>query len=232
MLFCGKVYKIVCGRPATIAGLNYHRRWTASRDNPMPRDYAKKKTTTKGRNRRPNKRKSQTSVPVWLWLFTGVLAGAFAMFLLHLNGLTPSQQPAIAVSETTVVEAQPPADAPPEQELSEPRLQFYQLLKESTVEVPEPDPTAIANQPINNTQYVLQAGSFKNSSDANRMRAELILLNLTTTVEESLGSDNQQVWYRVMVGPFDSRSKMAKARSILVSNDINPLLLKRAKDAG
>ena len=198
----------------------------------MPRDFAKKKTTAKRRNRRPNKRKTKQSVPVWLWLFTGVLAGAFIMFLLHLNGLTPSKQPAIPVSETTVVEAQPPADSQSEQAQSEPKLQFYQLLKESTVEVPEPDPAAIANQPINNTTYVLQAGSFKNSADANRMRAELILLNLNANVEESLGSDNQQIWYRVMVGPFDSRSRMAKARSILVSKDINPLLLKRAKDAG
>ncbi|BFM05074.1 SPOR domain-containing protein [Halioxenophilus aromaticivorans] len=201
----------------------------------MSRDFAKKKpaNTPKRRNRRPNQRKAKSSVPVWLWLATGILVGAFVMFLLHLNGLTPSQQPKIVVSETTVMEAQPPANDETEQEQpSATRLQFYRLLKESTVEVPEPDPATAANEPANTTLYVLQAGSFKNSSDANRMRAELILLNLNANVEESLGSDNQQVWYRVMVGPFESRSRMAKARSILVSNDINPLLLKRAKEAG
>lgn len=200
----------------------------------MPRDFAKKKTTqtNKRQNRRPNKRKSKASVPVWLWLFTGALVGAFVMFLLHLNGLTPGQRPPLTKSETTLVEAPVAADGQSTTQTSEPRLQFYQLLKESTVEVPEPDPATINNQPTDRVLYVLQAGSFKNSTDANRMRAELILLNLNASVEQSLGSDNQQIWYRVMVGPFESRSRMAKARSILVSNDINPLLLKRAKDAG
>jgi len=171
-------------------------------------------------------------MPGWLWLITGALVGAFVMFLLHLNGLTPATPEPHAKTETTVVEAPAPAEnGDPQQQVSAPRLQFYELLKESTVEVPEPDPATIANTETEATQYILQAGSFKQSDDANRMRAELILLNLNASVEAAT-SENKQVWYRVMVGPFDNRSRMAKARSILVSHDINPLLIKRAKVSG
>lgn len=198
----------------------------------MPRDYAKKNTSTGGKkrqNRRPNKRKAKTSAPRWLWLVSGALAGAFVMFLLHLNGLTPSQQAPITKSETTIVEAPAPAGSDDEQAISKPRLQFYQLLKESTVDVPEPDTTNLAKNPADEILYILQAGSFRSTEDANRMRAEIILMNLSASVDAVRGK-NDQTWYRVMVGPFDSRSRMAKARSMLVSHDINPLLLKRSKD--
>lgn len=194
----------------------------------MPRDFAKKTNSSRGKkrtNRRPSKRQNKTQAPGWLWLVTGVLVGAFIMFLLHLNGLTPSQQEPISQSETTRVETAPPSTDQAEEGIPEQRLQFYELLKESTVEVPQPDPAELAaNNPTRDILYVLQAGSFKHSEDANRMRAEIILMNLSASVEPA-GTD--PVWYRVMVGPFDNRSRMAKARSILVSNNINPLVLKR-----
>ena len=151
------------------------------------------------------------------------------MFLLHLSGLAPSatnSPPAPAASQPAAETGKTPdnKDKPPE-----PRLQFYQLLKESTVEVPQVEPEANTNPAKQDLLYVLQAGSFRDSTDANRMRAELILLNLEAQVEE-VSLDNGDVWHRVVVGPYTSRSHMAKARSVLVSNDINPLLLKRAKD--
>ena len=47
------------------------------------------------------------------------------------------------------------------------------------------------------------------------------------SVEETTGSNGR--WFRVYVGPFESRSKMAKARSLTASQDIDTLLLKRNK---
>jgi cell division protein FtsN len=51
-------------------------------------------------------------------------------------------------------------------------------------------------------------------------------MNLNTQIEK-VTVRNGEVWHRVLVGPFQNRSKLAQARSTLVSNDINPLLLKR-----
>ncbi|MEC8429713.1 MAG: SPOR domain-containing protein, partial [Pseudomonadota bacterium] len=77
-------------------------------------------------------------------------------------------------------------------------------------------------------EYILQAGSFRKREDADRMRAELIMMNLDAYMETNTIRQGE-VWHRVLTGPYDNRSKMAKARSILVSNDINPLLLTREK---
>ncbi len=69
-------------------------------------------------------------------------------------------------------------------------------------------------------------GSFKQIKDAERVRAELILLNLDARVEAAKGRGSD-TWHRVLVGPFQNRSKLAKARSTLVSNRFDTLLLKR-----
>jgi cell division protein FtsN len=77
------------------------------------------------------------------------------------------------------------------------------------------------------TQYVLQAGSFRASTDADRRRGELALLGLEAAVEEI--STDTGSWHRVYIGPFDSRSAMAKARSLTAQSDIDTLLLKRSQ---
>ena len=174
-----------------------------------------------GARRSPTKAKSQ--VPGWGWLFTGAVLGAFIMFLAYLSGMAP--QP---VSPAPIaVEAQP---ATTKAEVPKPRFDFYQLLKESEVEVREPAParTKAAEQLAEQQEFILQVGSFRSDNDADRLRAQLILLNLDTQVEK-VTVRSGEIWFRVLVGPFTDRSAMERARSTLASNRINALLLKRKK---
>lgn len=201
----------------------------------MAKDYAKKTNNTarKPKRRAANSRSSakatRPAIPAWLWLATGMAAGAFIMFLMHLKGLAPSPQ---SQSEPAVVEK--PANSATktsksdENTVPDTRLQFYEMLKDSTVEVPEPDPATLAEQKGPEKEWILQAGSFKKEADAQRLRAQLILLNLSAAVEETQLKDGQ-IWHRVVAGPYYNRSQMSKARSILASNDINPLLIERDK---
>jgi cell division protein FtsN len=106
------------------------------------------------------------------------------------------------------------------------RLEFYELLKQSEVPVPEASEPPLSEQEPT-VEYILQAGSFRDSNDANRMRAELILLNLEARIE-TIGIADGDIWHRVMVGPYSSRSQMAKARSTLASKNIAPLVYKKA----
>ena len=75
---------------------------------------------------------------------------------------------------------------------------------------------------------MLQVASFKNNSDAERVRAELILLNLNASIETATVS-NGKTWHRIIVGPFTNRSKLSKARSTLISNRYEALVLKKVK---
>ena len=161
---------------------------------------------------------SGRQVPGWVWLLTGAMLGAFVMFLVYLSDL-PSTHSARTKEPTTNTANQ--------QTVPKPRFDFYKLLKETEVPIQDttlPAPSHRDTQP--RQEYILQVGSFKASADADRLRAQLILMNLETQVEK-VTVRNGQVWHRVLVGPYQSRSKVAKARSVLVSNNINPLLLKR-----
>ena len=64
-------------------------------------------------------------------------------------------------------------------------------------------------------------------ADADRRRGELALLGLESSIEQ-MNTDTGS-WHRVYIGPFDSRSAMAKARALTAQSDIDTLLLKRAQ---
>ena len=76
-------------------------------------------------------------------------------------------------------------------------------------------------------RYLLQAGSFRQRQDADARRAELLLLGLEPRIEEASGDNGR--WYRVYLGPYDSKSNMARARSLTAAQGIDTLLLKRTR---
>lgn len=191
----------------------------------MTHDFAKKPRTQRP-NSRPKKTAPKTNVPGWVWLFTGTVLGAFIMFLAYLSDLTPSPQANNLAQEITG-NASKQASKPSENTMPKPRFDFYKLLKESEVVIPKSTETkAVEVKPQNKLEYLLQVGSFKNPNDADRLRAELILLNLNAKTEK-VTVRNGETWHRVLVGPFTNSSKLAKARSVLASNNLNTLLLKR-----
>lgn len=184
---------------------------------PMPKDFAKKKAPSRAATRH----KPKSSVPGWVWLFTGTILGAFIMFLVRLSEM-PSDPATAGSAKQSAAVSKP-------EEKEEPRFDFYHLLKENKVPVPEVEPNSrpASATPAEPEQYVLQVASFKASDDAEQLRAELILLNLDAHIETAKVR-NGETWHRVLVGPFDSRSQLAKARSILVSNRLEALVLKRS----
>jgi len=106
-----------------------------------------------------------------------------------------------------------------------PRFEFYQLLPEREVKVPKESVATKAAEKHDYT-YVLQAGSFKSLSDADRLRAKLIMMGLDSSIESNKNPGGT-TWHRVMVGPLDNRSERAKARSALIDEGINTLVIKR-----
>jgi cell division protein FtsN len=159
-----------------------------------------------------------------LWFGAGLLCGIFFCGLLWLK----SQQPdpaATAVAAGT--SPQPTAD----KAADGPRFDFYTLLPGQKVEV-EIDAASLAasRNPESRADYLLQAGSFKQAQDADRRRGELLLLGLDAHVEKT--SVDNGSWHRVYIGPFESRSKLAKARSLTAQQGIDTLLLKRPHRQG
>lgn len=192
----------------------------------MTRDYAKKNRPAPRRNR------PKSQVPGWVWLFTGLVLGGFIVFLARLTDVDVPEQPQQKTTEPAPKVADEPK--PEKQDTPKPRFDFYKLLRESEVIVPATEPSeSQANndqtQEASKDEFILQVGSFRKSSEADSLRAQLLLLNLDAYTEQ-VTLNNNEIWHRVLVGPFDNQSRLASARATLVSNDYHALVLKRKRE--
>ncbi|SDU27834.1 SPOR domain-containing protein [Halopseudomonas salegens] len=176
------------------------------------------------------------ALPGWAWLLGGLIIGVFATLLLQLEPGNQSVQRDRTPPRPAVQPAQP--NPPPR---SETRYEFYTLLPESEVMVPESavpekpastaetrdDETSESSAPApSDTRFFLQAGSFRQQSDADRVRAQILLLGLSVQLEPARLNDGD-TWYRVQVGPFHDREKLNQAQSMLAGNGFDNLLLQR-----
>ena len=163
------------------------------------------------------------------WILSLAAVGAFIGFIVYLNTLEPMESTAPGQQQPAVSEPSKPAASKPEPKTGqEPRFKFYDMLPESEV-VP---PTVEEYTPSPATQdfrYLVQAGSFRTAEDAERQRAQIAFQGLKTKVSQ-ITTGEGKTWYRVNVGPFDSRSQMNSAVDKLVTINIQPLVRKIPKE--
>ncbi|WP_096086062.1 SPOR domain-containing protein [Agaribacterium haliotis] len=166
---------------------------------------------------------TERQIPGWLWLLTGMALGAFIMFIAHLSKLKEegTTNSAPAQNKTELPKLKVP------EEVKGPVFEFYDRLKQQQVEVPEYEaPTEAQIEQAATHEYFLQVASFRNENDADKLRARLILMNMNTSIESSK-MQSGETRYRVIVGPYLNKSKLAKARQDLVSEGLEYLTLKR-----
>lgn len=195
----------------------------------MPQDFAKHKRDSSSRKSvvektqaRRNTGNAQPRGNGLRLYFAGVLSGAFLSVLVYLGTLSNPADPMLDAGS-----------APPAAEIPKPRFDFYTLLPAQTLaEEKKPDavePAADISKPPAASSapepYLLQTGAFRQRDDAERRRAELVLLGLSPKLEEISNANGR--WFRVYVGPFDSHESMNKARGLMASQNIDTVLLKR-----
>jgi len=183
-----------------------------------------------------SRKKKSSGLPGWVWGVAGLTIGLFAAFLVYLDGreAAPTEArtisaPAPAQREARDVRRQQAEPAPA---LPKPRFDFYTMLPELEVVVPEPEtrpsrpgepapaPTQVEEPGI----YMLQAGSFRQYDEADRMKASLALLGIQANIQKV--QVNSDTWHRVRVGPFRDTAELNKVRERLHGNQIQTLLMK------
>lgn len=166
----------------------------------------------------------------WAWLAAGMVIGILTVNLVDSwNSADPMRTPG---GESGKGGAGKTASDTP---VDKPRFEYPNLLRDSEVVVPLRDSEVIVpdtrqteqspEKPREEFNFLLQAGSFRSGKDAESRRAQLLLLNLRTSVETV--SSRGETWYRVLVGPFDSGPKLADARAALLEQGIDHVVLKR-----
>jgi cell division protein FtsN len=109
------------------------------------------------------------------------------------------------------------------------KYDFYDMLPNSEVVIPEKDKDVKRDLPAaakieRPGVYVLQAGSYRNESDAERVRAQLAKEGVQAKVQR-VAVDND-VWHRVRVGPISNLDQLNKVRKLLQAADLDALVFR------
>ncbi|SEP95502.1 Sporulation related domain-containing protein [Ectothiorhodospira magna] len=167
-------------------------------------------------------------LPSWIWGASGLGIGLFIALVVYLQ----TQQSAPEESPVATP-AQEASDSGP----ARPRFDFYTLLPELEVVVPEPQiqprtapggpppPPAPVQQP---GRYLLQAGSFRAQQEADRLRASLAMMGVEARIQPV--TVNGDTWHRVQVGPFTDLDNLNRMRERLHANQVQTIMV-RVPDA-
>ena len=105
------------------------------------------------------------------------------------------------------------------------RFEFYEMLPGNEEPVTEIELQKAAEQPILKDKYYLQLGSFKDTEDAENLKAKIAMLGMEAYVQ-SADLSEKGMWHRVRVGPFTKIDTIKKTRSSLLQSGIKANLIK------
>jgi len=179
------------------------------------------------------RRNGGSGTPGWVWLLVGVLGGLAIAVVLFVQGywgkdgsLLPQPNPqarAPTPSEEPVAQREAP-------EPKKPKYDFYDVLRDKEVIIPDADLPALAQAeaqapadavvPANaeTVRYLIQAGAFRSSSDAEALKARIALTGELARVESAEIAGG--TIYRVRLGPYANASALAAAKQTLGDNGI------------
>ena len=190
--------------------------------------------------------------PAWAWLLLGMLLGAGLMLVIVARGWMPLLRTSNLPQPNPQATAPRESEAPVAEAKPKKNYDFYQVLPEAEVVIPDAELSAkakaeqqaratagnAATAPADGTpaagtapagaaasaRYVLQAGSYPDPRAADEAKARLALAGFSAQVQPV--TINGKTWHRVRVGPYASASDLEAAKRSLADNGINAIALK------
>jgi cell division protein FtsN len=109
------------------------------------------------------------------------------------------------------------------------KYDFYEMLPNFEVVVPEKDKDVKRDLPAaakieRPGVYVLQAGSYRNQADAERVRAQLALQGVEAKVQRV--AVDADVWHRVRIGPISNLDELNRVRKQLRAAEVDALVIR------
>lgn len=109
------------------------------------------------------------------------------------------------------------------------KYDFYEMLPNFEVVVPEKDKDVKRDLPAaakieRPGVYVLQAGSYRNEADAERVRAQLAMQGVVAKVQRV--AVDADVWHRVRIGPISNLEELNKVRRQLQAAEVDALVIR------
>jgi len=169
----------------------------------------------------------------WHQFFYGLLAGAVlaAVAFVYAGGRV-HKAAEVADAPRPEPHRAAPADNDPGgagSAKSSQKYDFYQMLPNFEVVVPEKEKDVKrdvpASAPIERPGvYVLQAGSYRNQADAERVQKQLALQGVQAKVQRV--AVDADVWHRVRIGPITNLTELNRVRKQLQAAEVNALVIR------
>ncbi|SJM92481.1 Sporulation domain-containing protein [Crenothrix polyspora] len=198
----------------------------------MARDYKHRAQNNKNTNT-PYKQRAQANSKIGplKWMLITALVISFAVFLVYLRSMD-NKPGAITLTKTLTtadlakIETQKKAEPEPKKEPQPPQFDFYTILPQKEMVVADHEIKTRAREErvgkTKNTHYVIQAGSFKSSKEADQLRAKLALMGIESKINKAKVGD--VIWYRVKIGPYARLDSVKTVMSRLKQNDMKPVV--------
>ena len=158
----------------------------------------------------------------------GLTIGLSVAFAIYINDRTPGipVRP-VASQPMSIDDNNEQASSQPE-EPPEARFDFYSMLPNFEVIIPEHEPNVHAETGpqavVEPGIYVLQAGSFTEYKDADRRRATLAMQGIKSKIQRV--SIDDKTYHRVRIGPIDDLTELNVLRSRLREAQIDVLRIR------
>ncbi|MDH4107371.1 MAG: SPOR domain-containing protein [Gammaproteobacteria bacterium] len=183
------------------------------------------------RRRKQGRTGHSEDYPGWVWMLFGLAIGlsvALAIYVKDRTRVVPSQPVAQTAGVPQSVREETTSQAGSSAEASQRRFDFYDMLPNFEVVIPEQEPdvtkdsaAAVVDEP---GTYVLQAGSFSRYEDADRRRAELALQGIESRIQRV--SIDDRTFHRVRIGPISDLDQLNRIRSRLRQANIDVLRIR------
>jgi cell division protein FtsN len=178
------------------------------------------------------KRRKNSGFSGWMGVLCGLAVGLGVAGIVYIKDHRPDAQIArTAKADKKKSRANEVPDAETaESGADEPSksYDFYDMLPKFEVVVPEKDkdvrPDIKSVPETRRGTYVLQAGSYKNFADADRVRAKLALQGVESKVQK-VSVDND-TWHRIRIGPISKLDDLNRLRQILRKADVDVLVIR------
>lgn len=185
---------------------------------------------------RDYKRRQKPSLELWKMREFGmgalvgiILAGSATVFVMNAR-----QHEAAVREKNEAPRPEPRRKAPADPEATGTaaageKYDFYEMLPNFEVVVPEKDKDVKRDLPATAKVerpgvYVLQAGSYRNEADADRVRQQLSMQGIDAKVQRV--AVDTDVWHRVRIGPITNLDQLNKVRKQLQAADVDALVIR------
>ena len=154
----------------------------------------------------------------WVGLGVGLALGLSVALAVHLHYQNRAAAGPLPATDTPPASAIAPPEETPTPADAGPTYDFYDMLPQQEVEVPERAAAKSPGSALPKGDVTLQAGSFKNVAEAEKLQARLAQYGIDAKIQRFSLED--ETWYRVRIGPIATVEELESVRAKLAEAEI------------